>query len=71
MLILSKQLLKLRAISITILSAVFSASEDVVVSAMGLFPLASRDMTGKLEGELWPWRMKRALCKKLVPSHDL
>jgi hypothetical protein len=47
MLIFPKQLLKLRATSMTILSAVFSASEDAVVATILLLPSASRDITGE------------------------
>ena len=62
MLIFPKERLKLRATSMTILPAVFKASEDAVAERMQSFPWTSTGTTGEnTEGELPPWRTKRAL----------
>ena len=61
-LISPKQLLKLRATSITILPAVFRASEDFVVAALHLLLSISRCVAGGIEWEFPLWRTKSALC---------
>lgn len=62
MLIFPKERLKLRATSMTILPAVFRASEDAVAERIRSLPWISTGTTGENpERELSPWRTKRAL----------